>query len=107
MADVPRRLIGPTVLANAAATLYTVPTGSTVIVRHIRVANTTGGAVTATLSIGADAAGTRLLPALSVAANSVYDWTGFLVVNSAEIIQGFAGAATSLTITISGVEVTP
>jgi hypothetical protein len=103
--DTAIRPVGPVALAAAAATLYTVPTGSTVILRHIRIANTTAGAVTFTLSIGTDAAGKRLASGKSIPANDIWDWSGFIVMLSTEIIQGFASAATSLTITVSGVEV--
>jgi hypothetical protein len=86
MADTAKRLAGPTVL------------------RNIHVSNETGSAATLTLSIGTDAAGKRLYTALSIPANSTLDWSGFIVLAAAEILQAFSGTASALTLTISGVE---
>lgn len=100
--------VGPTALTTSAATLYTVPASTTLPVRNIHIANeSTTTAVTVTLSIGTDGAGKRLLgPGLSLPASSSYDWSGFLIVNAAEIIQALASANTSLTVTISGINTT-
>ena len=105
MADLAKRLAGPVLITNAEVTWYTVPTGRTAIVRTIHIVNTSGSAATATVSIGADAAGTRLLSAHSVAANSEYDLNTFLVMAAAETLRGQAGTTNVLTITVSGVEV--
>lgn len=106
MADTLKRLAGPAQLTNSAATVYTVPGGTTTVVRDINVANTTGGAVTFTLSVGADAAGTRLYSAVSIPANSTFQRTGSVVLTAGEVIQAYASAGTSLTLTINGVEST-
>jgi hypothetical protein len=106
MTDTAKRAAGPLLLTNAEQTLYTVPAAATFIVRHIRIANTSGTAATATLSIGADAAGTRLLSAKSIPANDVYDWTGFLVLAAGETLRGQAGTTNVLAVTVSGIEVT-
>lgn len=99
---------GPTALTTSAATLYTVPASTTTTVRNIHIANeSTTTAVTVTLSIGTDGAGKRFLgPGLSIPASSSYDWSGFLILAAAEILQGTASAATSLTVTISGIQTT-
>ena len=60
-----KRLAGPAQVSNAAATKYTAPAAGA-IVRHVRVSNPSGSPVTFTLSVGADAAGTRLFDAFSV-----------------------------------------
>jgi hypothetical protein len=57
------------------------------------------------MSIGTDAAGKRLFTALSVPGNQTLDWSGFIVLAAAEIIQAFSGTASALTLTVSGVEV--
>lgn len=106
MGDLQKRLSGPAALTTSAATQYTVPGSTSTILRSIHVANTSASVVsTLTLSIGADAAGTRLFAAFPIPGSGVLDWSGFIVLNAADIIQALASVAT-LTLTISGVEVT-
>jgi len=77
------------------------------VVRHIRIVNKTAGAVTFSLWLGAtggNAAGTEVIGiALSVAANSAYDWYGNMRMDAADYLVGGASAATSLTIEGEGV----
>jgi hypothetical protein len=72
------------------------------VLRHIRILNKTAGAVTFSLWLGAtggNTAGTEVIgTALSVAANSAYDWYGMLRMDAADYLVGGASAATSLTI---------
>jgi hypothetical protein len=106
MADTQKRLSGPTLLTASAATQYTVPAATSAILRSIHVANETATAATFTMSIGTDGAGKRLFMGCSVAANDVLDWSGFIVLNTAEVVQALSGTASALTLTTSGVEVT-
>lgn len=107
MADTAKRLAGPTQPGTSTGTLYTVPASTTTILRNIHVANNTAAAVTFTLAIGTAAtAANRLYDAVSIPANSTLDWSGFLVLAAAETLQALASAGTSLTVTVSGVEVT-
>jgi hypothetical protein len=96
------RFAGPALVTNSAATKYTVSSGESIVVRHIHVSNTTAGAVTFTLSIGTDAAGTRLFDAYSLAAGAVLDHWCYYPMVAAEIIQAVAGTTNILTLTISG-----
>src|SRR5258708_39841664 len=77
--------------AAGAGTGYT-PTASYIILRHVRIVNKTGGAVTFSLWIGAtgaNAAGTEAIGnALSVAANSAFDWYGVLRLDAADFLVG-------------------
>ncbi len=100
-----KRLHGPALVTNAAATKYTVPAATKTIVRLIHVFNPSGSAVTFTLSIGADAAGTRIFDAYSIPAGSPnpYPWC-YHVLEAAEIIQAFAGTTNVLVLTIDGDE---
>lgn len=100
--------VGPTVLTTSAATLYTVPASTTLTVRNIHIVNeSTTTAATVTVSIGTDGAGKRFLgPGLSIPASSSYDWSGLLIINTGEVIQALASVATSLTVTISGINTT-
>ena len=99
-----KRLAGPAQVSNAAATKYTVPAGVRAIVRHIHVSNTSAGAVAFTMSVGADAAGTRLFDAYNIAAGATLDFYCYLVLAATEILQAFAGTNNILTLTINGDE---
>lgn len=104
MPRIAKRLAGPAQVSNAAATKYTVPALTKTIVRHIHVQNPSASAVTFTLSIGADAAATRIFDAYSIAANTVFDHYCYYVLDVAEIIQALAGTNNILTLTIDGDE---
>jgi hypothetical protein len=87
--------------AAGAGVGYTV-TADYIILRHIRIVNKTGSAATFSLYIGAtgaNTAGTEFMgTALSVAANSAYDWYGLLRMDAADFLVGGAGTTTALTI---------
>lgn len=102
MPRIATRLAGPAQVSNAAATKFTVAASEKVIVRHIHIQNPSGAAVTFTASIGADAAGTRIFDALSIAANSIFDHFCYYVLDAAEIFQAFAGTNNILVLTIDG-----
>lgn len=106
MPKLPKRLAGPAQITNAAATKYTVPASTQTIVRHIHVSNTSAGAVNFTMSIGADAAGTRLYDAFPIAASSVLDAFCYYVLVAAEVIQAFGSTTNILVLTIDGDEYT-
>lgn len=98
-------------LINCNVTAVTGPTGFTMtqpylIIRHIRLVNKTAGAITVSLYIGAttaSAAGTEFLgTALSIAANSSYDWYGLLRLDAADYLTGSASANTSITFEAEG-----
>jgi hypothetical protein len=110
--------VGPVALGAAAANILNTaitslagPVGYTqtqpyIILKHIRIVNKTGGAVTASLYIGAtggSAAGTEFAyNATSIPANSYVDWFGQLRLDSGDFLTGLAGAATSLTFEAEG-----
>jgi hypothetical protein len=76
-----------------------------IIVRHIHVANKTGGSATFSLwlgATGANAAGTELFFEKSVAARDAFDWYGALRLDAADFLVGGASAATTLTLQASG-----
>lgn len=101
-----KRLHGPALVTNAAATKYTVPTVTKTILRHVHVQNPSGSAVTFTLSIGTDAAATRVFDAFSIAAGQVLDHFCYYVIEAGEIVQALAGTTNILTLTIDGDEYT-
>jgi hypothetical protein len=73
-----------------------------IVLRHVRVVNKTGGAVTFSLwlgATGANAAGTEVIgQGMSVPANSYVDWYGQLRLDTADFLVGGASAGTSLSI---------
>lgn len=102
-----KKLVGPVALSNTLTTNIYNNTSALIydIVKHIHIANKTAGAVTFTIYLGAtggNVAGTELFTAVSIPANSVYDWYGNLKMLSTDFLVGGASAATSLTITVMG-----
>lgn len=104
---------GPVAMSNTLTTNILNPPTATggvnagsssqyIILRHVRIVNKTGGAVTFSLwlgATGANAAGTEVIgQATSVAANSYLDWYGQLRLDAADFLVGGASAATSLSI---------
>jgi hypothetical protein len=106
MADTPKRFFGPKQLANSATTEYTVPGATTAVILQLWFSNPTTGDATVTLSLGADAAGTRLLGTYTVPANSVFAPSCYHVMTAGEILQVYASAATTIVGSASGVEST-
>ena len=112
MARTPKRLNGPALVTNASVTKYTVPASTKTVLRHIHVQNPSGSAVTLTVSIGADAAGTRIFDAYSIPAAaagvsaSVFDHWCYYVLEATEIVAAQAGTTNILTLTLNGDEIT-
>lgn len=107
-----KRLAGPALVATGPATIYTVPALTKTVIRYIHVQNPSVSPVTLTLSVGADAAGTRFYSAYSIPAaaagvtGSVLPIWLFLVLDAAEILQAAAGTNNILTIIVNGEEIT-
>lgn len=100
-----KRIVGPAALGTSTTSLYTA-SGGGAEVRELRVVNTTAGAITFKLSVGADSAGTRLASDFSVPANGIYKESGMLTqLDSGESLYGHA-ASSGLTIQMVAVELT-
>jgi len=112
MAKTATRLVGPALIATGPTTVYTVAALTKTIIRHIHISNPSGSPVTFTLSIGADAAATRLWETYSIPAaaagvvDSVREIYMYLIMDAAEILTISAGTNNILNITISGDELT-
>ena len=104
MATIIKRLFGPLQVSNSATTRYTVPASTKARIRHVHIQNPSGSAVTFTMSIGSDAAATRLYDAFSVAANSIRDDFMDQALEPAEILQTNAGTNNVLVVSVSGEE---
>ena len=108
MARAASRVYGPAVIATGPTTVYTVPASTTFVIRYIHLSNPSAAPVTFTMSIGADAAGTRIYSTYSVPANaagvtdSVRPIWMYEPVAAAEIITLSAGTNNILVITIAG-----
>jgi len=111
MARIPKRLYGPALIATGPATVYTIPALTKTIIRQLHISNPSASPVLFTLSVGADAAGTRLFSSYSIPAaaagvtNSVRDIFMYLIMDAAEILQLAAGTNNILNITITGDEI--
>lgn len=94
-------IINPTVTSLSGPVGFTM-TQPYVVLKHIRIVNKTGSAATFSLWVGAtgaNAAGTEVIgQALSVAANTAFDWYGLLRLDAADFLVGGAGTAAALTI---------
>lgn len=94
------KALARTAAATTSTTLYTVPAGSSAVVTNIVIANPTTAAVTATVALDS----ISLVPAVSIAANSVFGFDLKQVLAATKTITGFA-SSTSVTFHISGVEI--
>jgi len=93
-------------LPSTVATLATVGGGKSWIVKHISIVNVTSGAVTFQLFRNGTTTAFAWTPAaISVPANGMAEWDGTEAMAATETIAGVASAATSLTMTMSGDEV--
>lgn len=107
MGKITKRLYGPAQLGGTTATRYTVPASTRTIVRSIRFINPEGGSSrTVTCSIGADAAGTRIRDAKTVAVGTEEIVWGPITLEAGEVIAAHASAATAVVCVIEGEELT-
>lgn len=99
----PRRFAGPIAGTGAAAVLFQAA-GRPLVVRCLQVCNTTTSQQTFHLSIGADAAGTRLFDDFAVPADSILNLSDeYFVLDGSDTMEWTA--PTSLTISVFGDEV--
>lgn len=96
-----RRIYGPALVATGPTTVYTAPTGIRAVLQTVVVSNPTASPVTFTLSIGADAAGTRVVSAVTIAANSITTLYPRVPVEPAEIVTVSAGTNNVLVVTLA------
>lgn len=96
---------GPAAVATGPATAFTTPATERYIIQTINVTNVTGSAATLTVSIGADATGTRIINAYSVplagAAGSTKTFNGPFDVAASTAVQLSSGTNNALTIKIT------
>jgi len=94
-------ILNPNVTSLAGPVGFTM-TQPYLLIKHIRIVNKTGGAVTCSFWLGGtggNVAGTEVIGiGLSVAANSFIDWYGLLRLDATDFLVGGASANTSLSI---------
>lgn len=77
-----------------------------IILKHLRIVNRTGLAVSFSMwlgATGANAAGTEVIgQGQAVPANSAYDWYGLLRIDAADFLVGGASSANALSISGEG-----
>lgn len=107
----PKRL-GQAVLTNTAAALYTAPASTSTIVKTIAVANTTTSSATATVYLiptpgtaGSASDSNTVIPGVSIPANTTKVFTINQVMNASDVLAAKASVGTTLTVTVSGVEI--
>lgn len=86
---------------TTSATLYTVPSSTTTIVKNIVLCNTTNTSAVVTLTVG----GQTIINSYSVSPNDTVSVDFSLVMIAADIITGLQTTTGAISVYISGVEV--
>ena len=98
-------ILNPNITSVAGPVGFTM-TQPYIILRHIRIVNKTASAATFSLwkgATGANTAGTEIIGnAVSIPANTAYDWFGQLRFDAADFLVGGSNTATALTINGEG-----
>jgi hypothetical protein len=106
----PKQFCNPSQLGTSASTYYTVPAGTTSIVKQILLANITSSDATASIHFIPDGSSllssNKIFGEITISANTtqVIDLSSVLSVGAT--IQALAGTASAINMHISGVEAT-
>lgn len=108
MALTQKRLFGPAAAVTSATDdatgRYIVPSSTTTIVKQIILCNTAASSATVKVAVGTTAtAANRIISDLSLSANETVSFNASLVMTAAEKLF-FVASATTVTITVNGVE---
>jgi hypothetical protein len=108
MALTQKRLFGPAAAVTSptddATGRYVVPTATTTIVKQILICNTAASGATVRVAVGTTAtAANRIISDLTLAASETVSFNCSLVMAAAEKLF-FVASATTVTITVNGVE---
>lgn len=103
MAEITNRAYGPAHLAATATTLFSVAAGKRLTIRYIHVQNGDTVERTFTLSVGTDAAGTRIFDAVTVPARTAYMFPVGITLEPTETLQGSASIASKIVLVVNGV----
>lgn len=89
---------------TSVATAYTVPGATSVIVKHIRAVNVSASPTTIKLFHDGSGDANVILPAITLGPGEFLEWDGTLLMEAADTLQAQAGAATAITLTVYGIE---
>ncbi len=105
----PKRLAGTAFLTTSAAAVYTVPSGTTGVVKQIIFNNTGSAATTVTAHLvpnaGSALQSNQIISALSIAGNSQLIWAADIPLSPGESVQLLAANASTVTATVTGIEI--
>ncbi len=100
-----KRLFGPGVLTASAVTKYTAPgSGGSAQIKRMRASCTDGADHTVTISIGADATGTRIYNTYPVSGTLGADIFGPFNLAASEILQAFCSSNGLVVLEADGTE---
>lgn len=105
----PKRLSGPTLLSSSVGPAYTVPAGTTGVVKQIILNNT--GSLNSTVTIhvvpngGSPTTSNQVVSQLSIAGYSQIIWSADIPLQPGESVQLLASLNSVVTATISGIEI--
>lgn len=91
---------------SSATTLYTVPSSTVTVVRHIRVVNPDSVSHTVDLYRNGSADANRITETITVQAASSYEDDVYLPLAATDTIKGKADASSKVTVFIGGAEIT-
>jgi hypothetical protein len=90
---------------SSASTLYTVPSSTVTIIRHIRVVNPDTAGHTVDLWRNGSSDVNRITETISVAAGDSWEDDVYLPLAAADTIQGKADTSSKITVFIGGAEI--
>lgn len=91
---------------STAATLYTVPSSTTTVVRHIRCLNPDTSSHTLDLYRNGSGNANRITETITVPAGGSWEDDVYIPLATTDTIQGNADASTKITVFIGGAEIT-
>ena len=105
----PKRFSGPALLTTTVTPAYTVPSGTTGVVKQIVFNNTGSANNTVTVNLvpngGTVATSNQIVSLLSIAGYSQIIWTADLPLAAGDSIQLSSGISGNVTATVSGIEI--
>jgi hypothetical protein len=93
-------------VGSSVETVYTVPGGTSAIVKHIRLVNPTAGAATVALWHDGTADVNIILPPVSLGAGEWAEFDGSILMEAADTLHADSDTADAVTITVYGLEIT-
>lgn len=93
-------------LPSSIAAIYTVPALTHAIIKGIKLVNSTGTDETATLAVNGSGTANQILPPATILAGGWAEDDTTITLGPGETLWGVAGAASAITYTVFGDEVT-